>query len=378
MSSPARSRHHVLIDARKAFDGGIGRHVREIVRLLPAAMPGWRLSLLIDVDASDRFRAAGLGEPAFEHVEVRAKKYGLAERRALRHAARVVRPDLFHAPHYVLPSSMPCPSIVTIHDVIHLKRPRTPLHRAYARWAMRAACREARRVVTVSEASAADLRQLVGVDPRRLRVIPNGAWIAEPPATAVTSSEYVLYLGSLKPHKNVSTLIEAFARTCAPLELWLAGQWQREERYRRDLVARVTAAGLDRRVRFLGGFPETSLDRLLFGARMLVAPSWEEGFGLPALEALAHGTAVIASRRGAHPEVLGDAAVLVDGSDPSELATAIDTVAARNPLEQARWAEAGRARARLFDWTTAARATAAVYAEVLKGLRCRSFDTPHG
>ncbi len=367
MSARGRSAPHVLIDARKAFDGGIGRHVREIVRLLPTALPGWRASLLIDLGASERFHAAGLGTPAFELVEVRAKKYGIAERRAVRGAARALRPDLFHAPHYVLPSGMPCPSIVTIHDVIHLKRPRTPLHRAYARWAMRAACKEARRVVTVSEASAADLRQLVGVDPRQLRVIPNGAWIPELPSRAVTPSNYVLYLGSLKPHKNVATLIQAFTRLRAPLELWLAGQWQREERYRRDLVARVAAAGLERRVRFLGGFPEASLDRLLFGARVLVAPSWEEGFGLPALEALAHGTAVIASRRGAHPEVLGNAAMLVDGADPSELARAIDTVAARSDAEQTRWAEAGRARARLFEWSAAARATAALYAEVLNG-----------
>ncbi len=358
---------HVLIDARKAFDGGIGRHLRETALLLPAELPGWRLSLLVDTGAGERFTAAGLGAPAFAHVEVTARKYGLAEPATLRRIAARMRPDLFHTPHYVLPAGMPCPSVVTIHDVIHLKRPRTPLHRWYATLRMRTACREARCVITVSHASAADLRRFVPVEPRRLRVIPNGARIVERPATPVTPNGYVLYVGSLKPHKNVTTLLDGFARTQDDRELWLAGQWQREERYRRDLTARVRAAGLERRVRFIAGFPESSLDRLLFGALVLVAPSWEEGFGLPALEALAHGTPVIASRRGAYPEVLADAALFVDGADPTEIAVAIEAVAARSAAESMRWSHAARARARQFDWAAAARATAAVYHEILNG-----------
>lgn len=360
----ARRGAHVLVDARKAFDGGIGRHVREIVRRLPGELPRWRFSLLVQPDEGEKLAAHGLEPGPFAFVDEPATQYGIAQMRSLRAVARRLGADLFHAPHYVLPPAMPCPSLVTIHDVIHLKRPATPLHRLYARTVMRSACRQARTVLTVSEASARDLETWLGVPRSRIAVVPNGVEIpAAPPRPQGGGRRYVLYVGSLKPHKNVETLVASFRRLtpASGPELWLAGQWKNEERHRRRLEQQVASAGLSRRVRFLGGFPESAQSALLGEAALLAAPAWEEGFGLPPLEALAHGTPVVASRRGAQPEVLGDAAVYVDGGDPEELARVIDAVAGWSTPERLARAALGRARALAFSWDAAARHTAEVY-----------------
>ncbi len=355
---------HVLVDARKAFDGGIGRHVREIVRRLPGELPRWRFSLVVQPGEGEKLVAHGFEPGAFAFVDEPSAKYGLAQMRSLRAVARRLGADLFHAPHYVLPPAMPCPALVTIHDVIHLKRPATPLHRLYARTVMRSACRQARTVLTVSEASARDLGVWLGVPRSRIAIVPNGVELpASPPEPPRTGRRYVLYVGSLKPHKNVDTLVASFRRLTPEtgLELWIAGQWRNEERHRRRLEDQVSAAGLKRRVRFLGGFPDSAQAALLGGAAVLAAPAWEEGFGLPPLEALAHGTPVVASRRGAQPEVLGDAAVYVDGGDPDELARALGAVASWSITERLARAALGRARAEAFGWDAAARHAADVY-----------------
>lgn len=360
---------HVLVDARKAFDGGIGRHVREIVRRLPEHLPSWTFSLLVEPGQGERLAAHGLDTDRFRFIDESSGKYGLAEMVSLGGVARRLRADLFHAPHYVLPPGLPCPALVTIHDVIHLKRPATPLHRLYARAVMRSACRQARTVLTVSEASARDLQTWLGVARERIAVIPNGVEVPDPPPTPRGAGRYVLYVGSLKPHKNVSTLVASFARVpaSAGLELWLAGQWNNEERHRRQLERQVASAGLGRRVRFVGGFPDSSQAALFAGATLLVAPAWEEGFGLPPLEALALGTPVIASRRGAQPEVLGRAAEFVDGGDPEELTRSIVAVASWPPAERQARVALGRDRARSFSWHAAARQTADVYRAAIKG-----------
>lgn len=358
----------MLVDARKAFDGGIGRHVREVVRRLPRELPDWRFTLLVEPGHREPLAAHGFERDRFSFVDEPSAKYGLGELVSLRSAARRLGADLFHTPHYVLPPRMPCPALVTIHDVIHLKRPATPFHRFYARMVMRSACRQAHTVLTVSETSARDLGAWLGVPRERVAVIPNGVELPRPGGSHV-DRRYVLYVGSLKPHKNVTTLVDAFGRLPprAGLELWLAGQWKNEERHRRRLEQQAATAGLSRRVRFIGGFPDSSLAELMGCATLLAAPAWEEGFGFPPLEALAHGTPVVASRRGAQPEVLGDAALFVDGADPAELADAIERVTSWPPAERARWARAGRARAGEFSWDAAARHTAGVYRGAING-----------
>ncbi len=354
---------HVVIDARKAFDGGIGRHLREIGRRLPGVLPGWRFTLLVTPGTGAELEAEGFrGEP-FALLDETASKYGLAELWRLPRTVRSLGPDLYHSPHYVLPPRLPCPSIVTIHDLIHLKRPATPLHRWYAMLAMGSACRSARRILTVSRTSAQDIQTMLGVPADRVQVVPNGVAIPQTSRVPPTAVRYVLYIGSLKPHKNVPTLLAGFARLEIDerLELWLAGHWLREERWRRELERQAAAEGVEERVRFIGRFPDSALPGLMAGARVLVSPSWEEGFGLPALEALAHSTPVVASGRGAHREVLGDAARYVDGADPEGLARAIREVLLEGPEAAAERRRRGVSRADRYSWDDAAAATAHAY-----------------
>jgi glycosyltransferase involved in cell wall biosynthesis len=364
----------VVVDARKAFDGGIGRHAREILRRLPGLLPEARFSLLVAPgrDAAS-LAAEGLAGGPFTLHEEPAGKYGPGEWIGLPRRIRRLGPDLYHTPHYVLPPGLGCPTLVTVHDLIHLDRPRTPLHALYARVVLGRSLRAATGILTVSRATRARIVSRLGVEPSRIEVIPNGVEIPEATDSEVRlggasgREPYLLVLGSLKPHKNLETLVEAVHLAGARIPpLRVHGHWVREGRARRRLEGRIRRLGLEQRVLLLGPVPEVCLDRLYRGALVYVAPALEEGFGLTPLEALARGVPVVASRRGGHPEALGDVPRWVEGADPLELAQAlVDLVG--DPEARRAQARAGPRQAARFTWAAAARGTARAYRRALFG-----------
>lgn len=360
------------IDARKAADYGIGTHVRNLVQRL------------VRLDRSTEwvlFHRPGDEPllPAGERVRLvpeRSGGYSLGELTALAAKARELRLDLYHAPHYVLPLRLPCPAVVTIHDVIHLtaREYRGP-RRLYARWMIGRAVRDAARVITVSRASEREiLRQFPRRRPR-IQVIPNGveelfhprpadetaAFVAE---TFGLAGPYLLFVGNPKGHKNLDLLLEGFvklARRYPTLHLLAVGG---DEDQRAALARRARRLGIDARTRLAAPVDRDALARLYAGAGAFVFPSRDEGFGLPPLEAMACGTPVASSSSASLPEVLGPAAAYFSPESSDSLVEAICRILDDAALRE-RLVHLGLERARLFSWDDAARRTLALYREVL-------------
>lgn len=281
--------------------------------------------------------------------------------------------DVFHSPVNVAPLALPCRSVITIHDLAFLAYPERfrAGRRRYLALLTRLSARRAARVIAVSQFTADEVVRRLGVAPDRVVVVPNGVgeeYQPEPDARQLdefrrsndVSDQYVLFLGTIEPRKNVPGLIEAFGQVAAEfpaVDLVIAGGrgWMSDE-----VFALPDQLGLSRRVRFTGYVPAADLPRWYQAATVAVYPSLYEGFGFPPLESMACGTPVITSDRAAMPEVVGDAGVLVDPTDVAALAAALRALL-RDPGRCAHLSAAGRARAATFTWARAARATRAVY-----------------
>lgn len=372
-----RGRMRIAIDARKLHDFGIGTYIRNLVAELAHLDAGTEYLLLLragDMDAA----AAG---PNFRAVAESAGNYSLSEQFRVPWAVYRAGASLLHAPHYVLPPLTPCRTVVTIHDCIHLRFPEYLRGRtawAYAHAMIRAAAKKADRILTVSEASKRDILHYTGVAESKVVVTYNGidARFTTPPAEEDVARvrerfqlnhPFVLYVGNIKPHKNLERLIEAFAvaRLAGPDDLKLIVVGDETSNYP-SLRQSVHRHRLDKHVRFLGFQPAATLVVFYRLARAFVFPSLYEGFGLPPLEAMANQTPVVTSNVSSLPEVAGDAAVLVDPRDVASIADGIRRAVNDDALRRDLIAR-GIERVKYFSWTRTAADTLAVYRDVLAG-----------
>lgn len=365
----------VAIDARKLHDFGIGTYIRNLLRQL-ARIDRQTEYVLLSPEA-DLEVASQLG-PNFRAVLEPSPNYSLREQVHVPWVLRRERPDVFHAPHYVLPPAVTCRSVVTIHDCIHLMFPQylpNKMAYAYARASMWAAVKRSDRILTVSEASKRDILHFFNVAPEKIVVVYNAIddhfWLTPPDEEVARVREryqldhqFILYVGNIKPHKNLVRLIEAFAdlrRTgFEELKLLIIGD---EISKLPSLRRAVHGHKLHKHVRFLGYVSDDTLRVLYRLASLFVFPSLYEGFGLPPLEAMASGTPVVASNQSSLPEVTGDAAVLVD---PYDVASIVEGM--RRVLSDATLADGlrhrGPARAREFSWARSVEKTRTVYEQV--------------
>jgi glycosyltransferase involved in cell wall biosynthesis len=358
----------VGVDVRKLGDGGIGEYIRETLIAERALRPDLDIVAFGSADARGLLPVAGV-----EWVTSRARKYSFAEHVSLPLSMRGRRLDLFHSPHYVVPLALTVPFVVTIHDLIHVLVPRSPIHRLYARLMIGSACRRARRVITVSETTARDLARYFALPAERVRVVPNGVAprfrrLPRETVDAVLVARqieppYVLFVGNCLPHKNVETLVRAWAALPGKRpSLVLCGKgFDRSAAVAREIET-ARRSGEIAIIDEIGG---EELVALYNGAEILASTSLYEGFCLPVVEAFACGTPVLAPDSGAVPEIAGDAAVLVS---PRR----VDTVAAEmyrllNDLELRKGLVVrGRQRAARFSWTRAAESTLSVYEEAIE------------
>lgn len=268
--------------------------------------------------------------------------------------------DVILAPSLLIPPTR-ATLAVFVADVAFLRMPG-----AYPRWGrlfhrrgLRLAAQKARVVLTCSESAALDLERLGGVPRDRMRVIPLGA---DPPE--ITSAEgerrraalgvttpYVLWVGTREPRKNLASVLAAAALVDIPFVLagprgWVIADVEDDAR-RRGLAGRVT---------FLGFLDRSDLSALYLGATALCYPSVYEGFGIPVIEAMAHGLAVVTSNVSSLPEAGGDAAILVDPHDPAAIAEALRSLI-EDEAARAQRIEVGRAHAARFTWDASAGAT---------------------
>jgi glycosyltransferase involved in cell wall biosynthesis len=368
----------IAIDARKLHDYGIGTYVRNILRELARNDGGHTYVLLCRPQDAEALRAES---PRFETLVEAAGNYSVQEQLTVPFDLWRARVDLFHAPHYVVSPLTPRPYVVTIHDCIHLRFPQYLPNRAahlYARAMMTVAARRAKKILTVSHASKDDILHFLGVPSEKVEVIYNGLdqrLAASPTPDEIArvrdrfmlTSPFVLYTGNIKPHKNVDRLIEAYAslrqRGHEDVKLLIIGEEISRFPNLRRLVHRHQLHG---HVRFFGFVPDATLSVLYRLASVFVFPSLYEGFGLPPLEAMAAGVPVITSNVSSLPEVVGDAALLIDPLDPDAIAAAMARVLSE-PALRADMVRRGYERAKAFSWTRAVDRIRQVYTELGDG-----------
>jgi glycosyltransferase involved in cell wall biosynthesis len=359
-------------------DYGIGTYVRNLLRYLSRLDKTTEYVLFCRAD--DCATIEEFGEN-FRAVPELARQYSIKEQLRIPLDLRREGIDLFHAPHYVLPALIPCKAVVTIHDCIHIRFPQYLPNRlgyAYARASMWIATHRSNRVLTVSEASKRDILKYFHVPERKIDVIYNGiderfGEIPSPDEVLRVRERYqlndpfVLYAGNIKPHKNLERLIEAFhllrRNGHDTVKLLIIGDEISKYATLRRAVHRYK---LHKHVRFFGFVPDKTLAVLYRLAGVFVFPSLYEGFGLPPLEAMASGTPVITSNVSSLPEVVGDAALLIDPYEPAAIAQAMQRVLTEPSLRED-LRRRGLRRVKEFSWDRSVRRVHEIYQEVLAG-----------
>ena len=270
------------------------------------------------------------------------------------------RADLFHGLNQRLPTIRPRRTVTTFHDLFVLTGDySTPeFRRRFAEQARRAAA-ESDRIVAVSEFTATQVQQLLGVDRSRLRVVHHGVRI--PPPSRAVREKIILHVGAIQARKNVARLIQAFETVPPDWRLVLAGS----AGFGADAILRAIAASPARdRISVLGYVTAEALAGWYARSGVLAFPSLDEGFGIPILEAMAAGLPVLTSSRSALAEVAGDAAVLVNPESVEELAEALSRMISDEKL-RADLKQKGLARAAVYTWPKAVESTWNVYRELL-------------
>lgn len=291
------------------------------------------------------------------------------------------RVDVLHSPYWSSPAWAPCPTVVTIHDVIQFVLPEyawRKISRMYFGLVSRTA-RRATAIIAVSECSKRDIVKLLGVPPERIHVIGNAVDQSLHPVSDTwllanvrerygIEPRYLLYFGGFDMRKNVPRVIEAYAQLPTSVrteyQLVIAGRYQHlGHPLYPDPRAVVERLGLRDRVVFTGQIREQDKAPLYSAATLFAFPSLYEGFGIPVLEAMACGTPVLTSNVSALPEVVGDAGLLVDPYDVSAISAGMARL-----LEDSHYRDElsrrGLERARQFTWHQVAEQTLRVYRDV--------------
>ena len=310
-------------------------------------------------------------------------------RRAVAALGRTLDVFYFPADYTYFPVRTPARVIVTKHDMTDRRVPELlfPSWRSRLFWEakIRLAIHRSDLVFTVSETSRRDIIQAFHLSPEHVRVVADAVDPGFTPAPAgaerlsvlarygVRAHErFILYVGGISPHKNLETLVRAYERwrtaaggSQSPVSLVLVGDYVSDVFHSSYAAIRaaVDSAGLANSVHFTGYLPDADLRHFYSAADALVLPSFYEGFGLPLLEAMACGTAVIASNAGALPEVVSDAGLLFDPHSPVALADMLSRVLSDDTLRR-ELAARGKVRAAQFTWEASARAAIAGFEQV--------------
>jgi glycosyltransferase involved in cell wall biosynthesis len=372
----------VAIDIRRVTEFGVGTYTRNVVRAI-ARLDHANQYFLIGSPQ----KAAEIGPlpPSFQIIPLLddgTRARGYIEFRAI---LKRLRCDLVHIPHlFWMPRTLPCPYVMTVHDLLeYMYRTRThssvrrSLHLHFTRTVLKGAGR----ILAVSNFTKSEIENVFGIPASHIEVVYNAIderflhGHATDADRAVLAERYLikypflLYAGSISPPKNLVRIIEAFSALKAELEkegkfpdlkLIIIGD---ELSKHPDLRRTVIRSGVQNDVRFLGFIPIEMLRVFYDAAKVFVFPSLYEGFGLPPLEAMAHGTPVVTSNTSSLPEVVGNAAVLVNPENVFEIMRALLHLLLDQPARdeiKTRCYE----QAKKFSWDVSARRILEVYAEV--------------
>ncbi len=362
-----------LLSGQRSYRAaGIHRHILGLLAHLPEVDPRFSYTIFTGEDA-----------PVPNHsLPVRVERTTLPTHRPLGRIVweQLVQPafagqlELFHALAYVGPLLTRKPAVVTVHDLSFLRNPERFhfANRAYLQLFTALSVKRAQRVIAVSQHTKKDVMKVYGLPADKIDVVYSGldAHFKRSPAQAIEEfraarglpEKFILYLGTIEPRKNLSTLIRAYAKVRpAGIKLVCAGGrgWMYE-----DIFQTVDELRISREVIFPGFLPEDDLPLWYSAADVFIYPSAYEGFGLPVIEALACGAPTITTDASSLPEAAGEAALLVPPDDIAALADALARLLNDSAL-QTELAARGPKQAARFSWREAACQTARVYAKAL-------------
>lgn len=360
----------LTIDLRMYRHSGIGRYLQS---LLPLVLPLIEAAAIRVVARRSLLEGATwVSDSRVEVLEDRSPIYSVSEQMMAMRGA-FDDSELLWVPHYNAPLWSHCRTVLTIHDIAPIAIPAildSAVKRRYASVLIRRAVSQAAAVLTVSEFTASELRNRLGVAREKITVAPPGldaSWIEASPAHREEDGlPYLLFVGNVKPNKNLGLLLEAFSRVMGslPHRLVLAGKVRGLGTDDGPAVRR--AAALGDRVRLAGEVSEEMLRSLYAGASALCLPSLYEGFGFPLLEAMAKGCPVLCSTAGSLPEVADGAALYFDPHDAASLARCLMRVTEERAMDELRCA--GRLRVREFRFDRCAEITASVLNRAMRGI----------
>jgi glycosyltransferase involved in cell wall biosynthesis len=374
----------VAIDIRRISDFGIGTYIRNVVRTLGRLDHDNEYVLL---GSPGRIHDLGALQPNFSHIECPDNDYSPASYFDFHRALKSRGVNVLHVPHlFWIPQGIPCPYVVTVHDLLdylYRSNSASPAKRFAHFYFTKRVLSRASRIFAVSKFSKADTVRLFGVPEQKIEVVYNAiddrfrlghATAAEKLVIAEryqVNYPFILYAGRISPHKNVVRIIEAFSLLKS--ELGKEGQYTDlkliiigdEVSRHPDLRRAVIKGRVQQDVRFLGFVPIEVLRIFYDAAKVFIFPSLYEGFGLPPLEAMSHGTPVITSNTSSLPEVVGNAAVLVNPENVFEIQRALQRVLLDQGLREKLKAR-GDEQTRKFSWDTSVGRMLQIFQEVAR------------
>lgn len=389
---------HVAIDCRRVKDFGVGTYIRNLTRALASLDLENRYTLIAHAKDLKDFQSY---PPNFEALAYETPDTAWRDHLLFPLLLRRTSANVFHIPLHQVPLLMVRPYVVTVHDlgaILYESRGGWKSH--LRRYRLRRGLVRAARVIAVSQATRRDVVELVGVDPRKIRQIynaPDPRFLSRPvirhaeEATGADAERlyrarileryqihypFILYVGNIRPQKNVPRLIEAFGHLIhgrdkitdhAPyrdLHLIIIG-----DEISRHPAVRLAAihSRVEKRVRFLGFVPIDTLRVFYQSAAAFAFPSLYEGFGLPPLEAMAAGTPVVTSNVSSLPEVVGDAAVIVNPENVFDIARGLRDALLDEELRR-KLIERGYQQVKRFSWEKTASQVLEIYREVASGV----------
>ena len=366
----------IAIDAYHGLfkSGGIARYTRGLISALAEISATEKFILFYN-----RFREQGIAwKPKSESCRIHQLYFPRRLLEKMWHSVNWPRIesfcgkiDLFHGLHFILPPVRNARRVLTVHDLTYLKFPdyfsNQGLNQCGYQKELPTSIAHADAVIAVSQKTREDLIEILNIPQEKVRVIHEGVdlqffnHVKGKNAAAVRAlydlyAPYIVFLvGTPEPRKNLIKTVTAVRRAAPQLMLVLIGP-------QKDLKSLLN--GNYRNIKLTGIVPDAHLPALLSGAQISIYPSLYEGFGLPVLESMACGVPVITSRKGALPEVAGDAALLVDPQDVSSIAGAISELINDDVLQN-RLKAAGKKRVAQFTWQKAAAATLSLYRELV-------------
>ncbi|HEX3681715.1 MAG TPA: glycosyltransferase family 1 protein [Bryobacteraceae bacterium] len=384
----------IAIDIRRMTEFGVGTYIRNVIRTLGRLDHENEFFL---IGSPTKVEEIGALPPNFQTVPLLAAERSIQGYREFRNALKGLDCDLVHIPNlFSVPRGLPCPYVMTVHDMLeHMSRAReqSGFWRSLYFQTTKRVLAGAARIFAVSNFTRNEIEKLFDIPPERIEVVYNAiderflrghASSADRDLIArryQVTYPFLLYAGRISPHKNVVRMIEAFSalktelgrdQAYPDLKLIIIGD---DLSGNPDLRRTVVRSGVQNDVRFLGFIPIEVLRIFYDEAKVFVFPSLYEGFGLPPLEAMVHGTPVVTSNVSSLPEVVGNAAVLVNPENVFEIMRALHRVLTDQSLRK-RMKERGYQQAAHFSWETSVRRILEAYGQVVNQGRTSAAQQP--